>query len=114
MLWEVDRGSSRGLSAQIADNVRRGIAEGTLAANERLPPAAELAHALAVNPNTVLAAYRALRAEGLLEFRRGRGVRVRPDVRPRAVVRQAVHQLLELGRAHGYTPSQLAELLLGA
>ncbi|MER6795687.1 GntR family transcriptional regulator [Amycolatopsis mediterranei] len=56
--------------------VRRGVASGELALGEQLPPAAELAKALSVDRNTVLAAYRQLREDGVLEFRRGRGARV--------------------------------------
>jgi DNA-binding transcriptional regulator YhcF (GntR family) len=40
--------------------------------SERLPPARDLAAVMGVNTNTAL---RALREEGLLEFRRGLGVR---------------------------------------
>ena len=49
---------------------------------ERSPPAKDLAAVLGVNTNTVLRSLRVLRDEGLLEFRRGRGVSV--VVGPRA------------------------------
>ena len=64
------------LPLQIVACVRRGVASGELAVGEQLPPAAELAGALSVDRNTVLAAYRQLRDDGVLEFRRGRGARV--------------------------------------
>ena len=111
MLWTVDSAAPGALHEQIAANVRRAVAEGTLAGGERLPPASELSDVLQVNANTVLQAYRLLRAERLLEFRRGRGVRVRPDVAGLASVHGAVRQLLEIGRAYGYTRADLAHLL---
>lgn len=111
MLWSVDSSQSPTLHEQIAASVRRAVADGSLAAGDRLPPAQELAGVLHVNANTVLQAYRGLRAEGLLEFRRGRGVRVRPAAAARATVLDAARTLLDIGRRHGYTPQQLAHLL---
>lgn len=96
---------------QIAGDVRRAIAEQELAAGERLPPARELATVLGVHANTVLGAYRRLREEGLVDFRRGRGVSVRADATPSAAISQAVHHLLELGRRHGRDAEDLAALL---
>ena len=56
--------------------VVRSVHAGELAVGEQLPPATELAAALSVDRNTVLAAYRQLREAGILEFRRGRGARI--------------------------------------
>jgi GntR family transcriptional regulator len=113
MLWSVDVSSSVPLSAQITANVRRAIADGEVAVGERLPPAAELAGALGVNRNTVLSALRQLRDEGLLEFRRGRGVRVAAEAASRGLLTQAARSLLELGCAHGYTRAEMVRLLEG-
>lgn len=111
MLWTVDVSSSVPLSAQIAANLRRAIAERELAAGERLPPAAELAEVLGVNRNTVLSALRLLRDEGLLEFRRGRGVRVAAEAAGQGLLAQAARHLLELGYEHGYTRAEMVRLL---
>ena len=99
------------LHEQIAVNVRRSLEEGDLAPGERLPPASELAAVLDINPNTVLHAYRALRAEGVLEFRRGRGVQVAAGAVARSAVVEAAKDLLALGRATGYSPEALAALI---
>ena len=115
MLWQLDPSAPTPLHAQIAASARRAIADGELASGERLPPAAELGAVLGVNPNTVLQAYRTLRDEGLLEFRRGRGVRVvdaPSSPAALAAVTEAVHRLRDLGRRHGYPPEELARLLL--
>ena len=111
MLWSIDHRSQSPLHEQIAVSVRRALEEGSLAPGERLPPASELAVVLDVNPNTVLHAYRRLRDGGVLEFRRGRGVRVSADAASRGAVVDAAKQLLTVGRAHGYGPRALAALI---
>ena len=72
----IDHGSRVPLHEQVAAAVRRAIAEGEAGPGERLPPARDLAAVLGVNANTVFRALRTLREEGLVEFRRGRGVSV--------------------------------------
>jgi GntR family transcriptional regulator len=69
-----------------------------------------LAAVLHVNPNTVLRALRELRDEGLLEFRRGRGITVTGTPDDSAVISRA-RALVEFGRHHGYQASDLARLI---
>ena len=73
---EIDHSSPVPLHEQVAAAIRRAIADGEAGAGERLPPARDLAAVLGVNANTVFRALRTLREEGLVEFRRGRGVSV--------------------------------------
>lgn len=111
MLWAIDHTASMSLRDQIAGCVRRGLASGELRVGAQLPPAAELAEALDVDRNTVLAAYRQLRDRGLLEFRRGRGVRVaRAAVSEPAVV-DAAAALIEIGRMNGMGRDDLLQLI---
>jgi GntR family transcriptional regulator len=58
---------------QIIDQVRGGIASGSLIAGDQLPTVRQLAVDLAINPNTVLRAYRELELGGLLETHQGTG-----------------------------------------
>ena len=58
---------------QIIDQVRTGIAAGTLSAGDQLPTVRQLAVDLAINPNTVLRAYRELELGGTLETHQGTG-----------------------------------------
>ena len=58
---------------QIIDQVRSGVASGSLTAGDQLPTVRQLAVDLAINPNTVLRAYRELELGGLLETHQGTG-----------------------------------------
>src|SRR5687767_7273962 len=86
---KVNRADPTDLHEQVAAEIRRAIAEGEAKPGERLPPARDLAAVLEVNRNTVLRALRQLRDEGLLEFRRGRGITVVATPAHGAVVAQA-------------------------
>ncbi|HEY5438881.1 MAG TPA: GntR family transcriptional regulator [Acidimicrobiales bacterium] len=98
------------LHDQVAAELRRAIADGEAARGERLPPARDLAAVLNVNANTVLRALRILRDEGLLEFRRGRGITVTGSPESGAVVTKA-RELIEFARGHGYRREELARLI---
>jgi GntR family transcriptional regulator len=58
---------------QLVDQVRAGMASGTLAAGDQLPTVRQLAVDLEINPNTVMRAYRELELGGLLETHQGTG-----------------------------------------
>jgi GntR family transcriptional regulator len=58
---------------QLIDQVRGGVASGSLSAGDQLPTVRQLAVDLAINPNTVLRAYRELELGGLLETHQGTG-----------------------------------------
>ena len=85
----VNRAEPTGLHEQVAGQIRRAIADGEATPGERLPPARDLAAELGVNTNTVLRALRQLRDEGLLEFRRGRGITVTGTPEQSEVIRRA-------------------------
>ncbi len=107
---EVNRAEPTLLHEQVAGELRRAIAEGEAKPGERLPPARDMAAVLDVNTNTVLRALRQLRDEGLLEFRRGHGVRVAGSPERGAVLARA-RELLELARHNGYRREELLEII---
>jgi GntR family transcriptional regulator len=107
---KVDHDDPTLLHEQVAGAIRRAIADGEAIPGERLPPAIDLAAVLGVNRNTVLRALRLLRDEGLLEFRRGRGITVVGSPERGAVVTQ-VKELLQLARRHGYPRDELIRLI---
>jgi GntR family transcriptional regulator len=107
---KLDREEPTELYEQVAAEIRRAIADGEAAAGERLPPARDLAAVLGVNTNTVLRALRLLRDEGLLEFRRGRGITVAGTPARGAVVAQA-RELVRFARRHGYRVDELVRII---
>ena len=94
----------------MAAEIRRAIADGEARPGERLPPARDLAAVLGVNTNTVLRALRALRDEGLLEFRRGRGITVAGTPERGAVVTRAT-ELVAYARCQGYRRDELVQII---
>ena len=111
MRWVIDHSSRELLQHQITRCIRQGVASGELTVGEQLPPAVELAAALSVDRNTVLAAYRQLREDGLLEFRRGRGARVASAVPEPAAVTAAAQALVVVARQHGLGRNDLIRLI---
>jgi GntR family transcriptional regulator len=107
---KLDKHDPTDLYEQVAAELRRAIAEGEAKPGERLPPAKDLAAVLGVNMNTVLRALRLLRDEGLLEFRRGRGISVVGTPEHGAVVQRA-KELVEFARRHGYRLDELVEII---
>src|SRR5436309_6305525 len=107
---KVDRSEPLELHEQVAAEIRRAIADGEAKPGERLPPARDLAAVLDVNTNTVLRALRRLRDEGLLEFRRGRGVTVAGTPEHGAVVLRA-KELVRFARQHGYRVDELVRII---
>jgi GntR family transcriptional regulator len=107
---EVDRSAPTPVFEQVAAEIRRAILDGEAKPGERLPPAKDLAAELGVNTNTVMRSLRLLRDEGLLEFRRGRGVTVAGTPDRAAVVEKAL-ELIVLARQRGYRRDELVKII---
>ncbi|MEU4010586.1 GntR family transcriptional regulator [Streptomyces pseudogriseolus] len=75
--YRIDRRSGVATYVQIVQQTKQAIRLGMLAPGDKLPTAREVVESTAVNPNTVLKAYRELEREGLVEARRGLGTFVR-------------------------------------
>ena len=73
MQIRIDNASDRPVYQQIIDQVKRDIALGRLAKDERLPTVRQLAEQLAINPNTISKAYRQMEQEGIINTRPGAG-----------------------------------------
>jgi GntR family transcriptional regulator len=109
----LDRTLDIDLHVQVAAEIRRAIANGEAKPGERLPPAKDLAAVLRVNTNTVLRALRELRDEGLLEFRRGRGITVTGTPERSAVINRA-RELIRFARKEGYGIDELIAIIASA
>jgi GntR family transcriptional regulator len=102
---------------QIIDQVLGGIAAGALTAGHQLPTVRQAAVDLAINPNTVVRAYRELEIRGVLETQQGSGTyisqqRVRSDEAERQrQLAQLVGEFVSRAGAAGFTIEELQEEL---
>jgi GntR family transcriptional regulator len=102
---------------QIIEQVRHGIAIGTLQADEEMPSVRALASKHLINPNTVARAYLELERDGLLSKRRGAGTYVSASAtslseahRIRAV-RELLDKALAAAIEYGLSPKQVRALV---
>ncbi len=102
---------------QIIDQVTGGIAAGALAAGDQLPTVRQVAVDLAINPNTVVRAYRELEIRGLLETQQGTGTFItqkkiqRGEVERQRQLNQLVSEFVGRAGANGFTVQDLLEQL---
>jgi GntR family transcriptional regulator len=106
----IDRSDPVPLHDQVAAKIRRAIADGEAGPGDRLPLAKDLAAVLGVNKNTVLRALHLLREEGLLEFRRGRGITVVGTPQRGAMLAMA-QDLLDFARRHGFARDEVIAII---
>lgn len=108
---QIDPTDMTPLHEQVASEIRRAIGDGQAEPGERLPAARDLAAVLGVNNNTVLRALRALRDEGLVEFRRGRGVTVCGGAADRNAVLERAREFVSFARRNGYRSDELVQII---
>jgi GntR family transcriptional regulator len=102
---------------QLIDQVRGGIASGSLNVGDQLPTVRQLAVDLSINPNTVARAYRELELGGVLETHQGTGtfigaqkLRGSDEERSRQFAQIVADSVARAG-AIGYTVEDLVEEL---
>ena len=71
--FDLDERSGVATYLQLVQQVHDALRLGLLAPGDQLPTAAQVVAKLAINPNTVLKAYRDLEREGLVRARPGQG-----------------------------------------
>ena len=117
--FQLDLHSGVPVYRQIIDQVRGGIASGNLAAGDQLPTVRQLAVDLAINPNTVVRAYRELELGGLIETHQGTGTFIgaqkmkKADAERERQLTQIVADCVSRAGAAGFTIGDLIEELSG-
>src|ERR1700748_2528004 len=104
---------------QIVQQVRQAVRLGLLAPGDQLPTVKDVVGSLAINPNTVLKAYRELDLEGVVEGRRGVGTFVSAHVEalPPADVkalRTSLQRWVQSARAAGLDDENMHALFSSA
>lgn len=111
MFIRIDTESARPIFEQVSASIRADIVAGRLLPGDRLPPAREVAQALAINAHTVLHAYQQLRDDGLVDLRRGRGAVVSAAAARLVELRDDVRALVDRAAGLGVAASALAALV---
>jgi GntR family transcriptional regulator len=78
--FELDPRSGLPTYLQLVQQVRQALRLGLLSPGDQLPTAREVVEKLAINPNTVLKAYRELERDGLVAARPGTGTFVKQSL----------------------------------
>jgi len=115
--FRLDLASGVPVYRQIIDQVLGGIASGNLEPGTQIPTVRQVAVDLAINPNTVVRAYRELEIRGVLETQQGTGTFIsrqkikRDDVERRRQLTQIVTEFVSRAGAAGFTVADLMEQL---
>jgi GntR family transcriptional regulator len=102
---------------QIIDQVLGGVAASRLKVGDQLPTVRQVAVDLAINPNTVVRAYRELEIRGVLATQQGTGTFIAPqevkqdEVERRRRLAQLVSEFVARAGGAGFTVEELKEQL---
>ncbi|WP_406159149.1 GntR family transcriptional regulator [Streptomyces canus] len=117
--YRIDRGNGVPAYVQIVEQTERALRMGLLNLGDKLPTAKEVVAATAINPNTVLRAYRNMEQAGLVELRRGLGTFVtrslaRPGAEDDSPLRGEVADWVARARAAGLERADVLALVTTA
>jgi GntR family transcriptional regulator len=113
--FRLDRGSGVATYLQLVHQVKHALRLGVLRPGDRLPTAKEVVDKLAINPNTVLKAYRELEREGLVAGKPGLGTFVQrtlggASVTEHARLRGSLSEWMGDARKAGLDPEDIEAL----
>ena len=115
MRIQIDTKSGVPFYRQIIEQVKFAVARGLLGPGDRLPTVRQLAVDLAVNPNTVVRAYRELEIGGVIDTQQGSGTfvgRQRPEIdelERRRMLDQILTDLLARASDYGFSIDEVQE-----
>jgi GntR family transcriptional regulator len=114
--FHLDGRSSVATYMQLVQQVRQALRMGMLGPGDQLPRVREVAESLAINPNTVLKAYRELERDGLVEGRPGLGTFVLrslagPALASHAALRRELEAWLRRAQAAGMGQEDVVALV---
>jgi GntR family transcriptional regulator len=115
--FRLDQHSGVPVYRQLIDQIQGGIASGTLAAGAQLPTVRQVAVDLAINPNTVLRAYRELEIRGVLDTQQGTGTFIaerqpkRDNLERERKLDQLAGEVAARAGAAGFTIQEVMEAL---
>jgi GntR family transcriptional regulator len=110
--FHLDQTSGVATYLQLVQQVHQALQLGLLEPGDRLPTAQQVVASLAINPNTVLKAYRDLEREGLVRARPGLGTFIvgtlpRTDAVAQARFRRSMAAWLASARQAGLGPDEI-------
>jgi DNA-binding transcriptional regulator YhcF (GntR family) len=115
--FRLDNGSGVPVYRQLIDQVQAGIATGILSVGHQIPTVRQVAVDLAINPNTVMRAYRELEIRGVLDTQQGTGTfialqapHVDDDERTRRLD-QLIDEFVARAGAGGFTLAEILDAL---
>lgn len=117
MFFSINPTNGLAIFDQIVRQVKFAVASGTLAPGDMVPSVRELAKELAVNPNTVVKAYRDLTSEGILEAVRGTGLNVTEDAVSHCekerltLLRERIRHVLEEAHSSRLETGEIREMI---
>jgi GntR family transcriptional regulator len=115
--FRLDARSGVPVYRQLMDQIQAGLASGQLAAGDQIPTVRQVAVDLAINPNTVLRAYRELEIRGVLDTQQGTGTfisdrKMKQDGPERErQLDQIVNDFVARAGAGGFTVKELLDRL---
>jgi GntR family transcriptional regulator len=114
--FRLDPGSGVPTYLQIVEQVRQALRMGVIGIGDQLPTVKQVVAEIAINPNTVLKAFRELEHEGLVEGRQGLGTFVMrlpsgPPPGTQARLGRSLAQWVRRARAEGLDDEAIEALL---
>jgi GntR family transcriptional regulator len=115
--FRLDNSSGVPVYRQLIDQVQAGIATGVLALGHQLPTVRQVAVDLAINPNTVMRAYRELEIRGVLDTQQGTGTFIaaqQPQIDSEDRIRrldQLIDEFVARAGSGGFTLEEILQAL---